>query len=154
MGASRFPRRAQRGPWRGERRDTRRDTSWRLSGVQLGRHAHVLQRLVRALRFSPVDPRNRQPDVHQHVVAHLCLGNAFEADFLDEAAKPDLRRAQALALADLDDLTWNAETHARPLPEAFAARSPPGPATRRRRSAGRCGEPALRTRRTTAACRW
>src|SRR5262249_47547089 len=114
MGASRWRRPDGTGRRRGRRRGTRRGTSWWLPiGRQLRRLPDLLEHPVRPRRLLAIDPRDGEADVHQHVLADRGVRHVVEADVPGDPCEADASDAEAVVLANVDDLTGDAEAHRR-----------------------------------------
>jgi hypothetical protein len=105
----------------------------RAHGGQLGADqvAHGGQDLERLERLLLVDPRDREPNVDDHVVAELHVGDVGEADVLADAAEVDLAHRQACVVADLDDPTGDPKAHGCYFPPGERPAGTPGAAADR-----------------------
>ena len=69
----------------------------------------VLELRQRALRGLLVEALDREPDVHDHVLADLGVGNVLQAHVFAEAAEVDHRHQRAVLFLEAEDLPRNRE---------------------------------------------
>ena len=73
-------------------------------GVELAHLAEEVQGLQGGLL---VEPLEGEPDVHDRVLTDLQVGDVLQADLLGDPAEVHLRDPGPVALADLQDLSWD-----------------------------------------------
>src|SRR5262245_64827450 len=108
-------------------RGTRRGISWRAIGSQLAGLSESLEDAVGPGGLLRVDPRQREADVDEDVLADGGVLDVVEADVARDAREAHGADAQPAVVAHGHDLAWNAEAH---------PASPPAP-RRRARARGR-----------------
>ena len=81
-------------------------------GIEPVQFAHGAQVPEGFLGLAGVDDRDRDADVHEHVVAGPRLGRAGQADDLDHAAEADAPAAlQRVFALGVEELPWDGEAH-------------------------------------------
>jgi hypothetical protein len=72
----------------------------------------LIEKLVSPRGFLLVHFAKRKTDVHQNVIAGLNFRRVFETNLLHDSAEIRASHSNAIRIVrDLDQFTWNGETH-------------------------------------------
>lgn len=98
-----------------------------IRSLELSQLFHFFQQLVCARSFLFIHFAERKANVNQNVIAGLNFGSVFETNLLNDAAKIGAAHPDAVRIIrDLDQFTWNRQTHGFNDDAPSCARAPAG----------------------------